>query len=618
LTADLAIVLALLGAAVAMFVAGRPRMDVVGVLAVVALPLAGVLSVPEALAGFADANVLLIAALFVVGDGLVRTGVARRMGDWLVRRAGTSEPRMIALLMAVVATLGATMSSTGVVAIFIPVALRIAYRTNTSPSRIMMPLSFAGLISGMMTLVATPPNLVVSGELVRSGYDGFGFFAFTPFGVPVLGLGIAYMLVARRWLPGAGPAADDGTGAPRRRGRPSLADFARQYRLEDRQFRARVLPGSMLAGRTLADLRLRTTYRAAVVAVESPARGGRTLLRPAKNAPLEVGDVLLVEVVDRAVAPDDLGRRLGLEPLPLEPSFFADHSDEVGMAEVLLPPDSEFVGHTIADLALRSRYGLSVVGLRRNLKAFDEGLADEKLQPGDTLLLVGEWKAITALAADPADLIVLNLPAELADLPPARDRAPFALLGLGLMVALMITGLVPNVLAALLACLVMGAFGCVTMDSAYRAIHWPTLVLIIGMLPFATALEETGGVAMAASAMIDTVGRAGPYALLAGMFLVTAVTGLFVSNTATAVLIAPVAVSTAAQVGASPYPFAMVVALAASTAFVTPVSSPVNTLVLEPGRYRFADFVRVGLPFAGIVMVVTLVLVPRLLPLEPG
>src|SRR5215470_8748660 len=247
---DLAVVLVLLAAAVAMFALNKPRMDAVGLLMLTILPLTGVISVNDALAGFSDSSIVLLGALFVIGEGLVRTGVARWLGDWLLQRAGSSDTRLVVLLMTAVAGLGAFMSSTGVVAIFIPVALRIAQSTGTAPSQLMMPLSFAALISGMTTLVATAPNLVVNSELVRHGAAGFHFFSFTPFGLPILLAGIVYMLFARRWL----ASGRDGAGATRER--PRLADWIERYDLAGREHRVRVTPQSPLVGKTLAEIDL--------------------------------------------------------------------------------------------------------------------------------------------------------------------------------------------------------------------------------------------------------------------------------------------------------------------------------------------------------------------------
>jgi di/tricarboxylate transporter len=605
MSANLAIVLVLLGAAIVMFALNKPRMDAVALIMLTALPFTGVLTMGEALAGFSDPNIVLIAALFVIGDGLVRTGVARRLGDWLIATAGRNEIRLIALLMVVVCGLGATMSSTAVTAIFIPVALRIAQSTGTAPSRLMMPISVAALISGMTTLIATAPNLVVSSELERHGFPGFRFFAFTPFGVPVLVLGIVYMIFARRWL-AAGHEAKAETSR-----RPSLADWIEEYKLAGREHRVRVTDRSPLAGKTLEELRLRNTSGANLVAIER----NRTLIQPTAKSELRAGDILLVDLFAPDADVETLRQQYALEAMPLSGVYFTDRSQEIGMAEVIVPADSDLVGKTVADARFRDRIGLTVIGLRRGGVAHERGLQNETLALGDTLLLIGPWRAIERLEPQDSGVLILRLPTEIEEVLPVPGRALHAVFCLGLVVALMVSGLVPNVQAALIGCLLMGVLGCIDLTSAYRSIDWKTIVLIVGMLPFSLALQRTGGVDLAAEALRAVTSGAGPRVVLATLFAITALLGMFISNTATAVLMAPVALAVAKETGASPYPFAMIVALAASTAFMTPVSSPVNTLVVTPGNYTFGDFVRIGVPFAVVVLVVCVILVPWLLPL---
>lgn len=607
MTTELAIVLGLLGVAIVMFALGKPRMDAVALLVLVALPLLGpdVVTMGQALAGFSDPNIVLIAALFVIGEGLVRTGVARRLGDWLIAKAGASETRLVALLMVVVCGLGSMMSSTAVTAIFIPVALRIAQNTGTSPSRLMMPLSTAALISGMTTLVATAPNLVVNSELVRHGEAGFNFFSFTPFGLPILALGIVYMLFARRWL--APKERED--AKPLRR--PSLRQWIEEYGLADREQRVRVTERSPLAGRTIGEISREEVSGAKVIAIER----GSALIQPAVNTMIEAGDILLVDLDGPDVDVDALHKKFAVEALPLSRTYFSDRSQDLGMAEVMLPADSALVGKTIVESEFRDRYGLRVIGLRRGGEAHGRGLASEDLRIGDTLLLIGPWRAIRALRTAGREMVLLDLPKEHDDVLPAANKAAPAVLILLLVIGLMVSGVVPNVQAALIGCLLMGAFGCIDMESAYRSIDWKTIVLIVGMLPFSIALQNTGGVDMAADAMMRATDGAGTYVILASLFAVTALLGMFISNTATAVLMAPVSLAVADELGASPYPFAMIIALAASTAFMTPVSSPVNTLVVTPGDYTFGDFLKVGVPFAIIVMIVCVFMVPWLLPL---
>jgi di/tricarboxylate transporter len=349
-----------------------------------------------------------------------------------------------------------------------------------------------------------------------------------------------------------------------------------------------------------------------VVGIERP---NHALIHPQADTRLEAGDILLVDIAG-TLPGKEIFHELGLDVLSLRGSYFTDQSRDVGMAELVVPPESPLLGKTLVEANVRTRYRLHVVGLRRGGRAREGGLLTMRLRPGDTLLVIGQWKAIWSQQAPGSDFVVLSLPAEVDQAAPAGRQAPLALLSLGMMVTLMVTGVVPNVTAALLAVLLMGLFRCVTFETAYRSIHWPSLLLIVGVMPFAVALQKTGGIALAAEGLMFFFGEASPHVLLGALFLLTALTGLFISNTATAVLMAPIALSLAAQLNLSPYPFAMTVALAASAAFMTPVSSPVNTLVLGPGKYRFGDFVRIGVPFTLLVMVATVILVPWLFPLK--
>ncbi|MDU3078623.1 MAG: SLC13 family permease, partial [Mixta calida] len=277
-------------------------------------------------------------------------------------------------------------------------------------------------------------------------------------------------------------------------------------------------------------------------------------------------------------------------------------------------PDSELTGKSVRELGFRSRFGVSIIGIRRRNSLLEGALTDEPLEVGDTLLAIGDWRCIQQLQQQKRDLLLLALPAEIDEAVPAHSQAPHALFSLALMVALMITDVIPGPIAALIACLLMGKFRCIDMESAWKAIHWPGLILIAGMMPFALALQKTGGVALVVQGLMDVAGSRGPHVMLLCLFVLCATIGLFISNTATAVLMAPVGVAAAQQVGVSPYPFTMIIAIAASAAFMTPVSSPVNTLVLGPGGYRFGDFVKIGVPFTLVVMAVSVLLVPLLFP----
>jgi di/tricarboxylate transporter len=364
-------------------------------------------------------------------------------------------------------------------------------------------------------------------------------------------------------------------------------------------------------GKKLVELQLRDVSGASIVAIE---RGG-ALIQPSASAELHAGDTLFVDLFADGVDVAALCRQYDLDELPLSGVYFVDRSQEIGMAEVIVPATSGLIDKTVLEADFRARFGLTVIGIRRGTAALERNLRSERLAIGDTLLVIGPWKAIRRLQSDNTDLIAFNLPVELDEVLPVSGRALQAVFCLALVVALMISGMMPNVQAALVGCLLMGALGCVDLNSAYRSIDWKTIVLIVGMLPFSIALDRTGGVDLAAGALMSVVGDQGAYPVLATLFAVTALLGMFISNTATAVLMAPVALAVADDLNASPYPFAMIIALAASTAFMTPVSSPVNTLVVTPGNYTFGDFVKVGVPFSLIVLVVSVILVPWLLPL---
>lgn len=607
MSSDAAIVFGILGVAGILFAWGRLRLDVTALLVVMALMLSGVLTPREALAGFGDPVVILVAGLLVVGEMLTRTGISNAIGRWLMRVGGASETRLLVLLMLSAAALGSVMSSTAVVAIFIPVVLTISAKTDLNANRLLMPLSFAALVSGMMTLIATTPNLVVSAELEAKGLEPFGFFSFTPIGLAVLAVTVAYMwLVGRHLLPGSGVA-------PAKSEAHSLEDLGVGFGLERIAHRLRVTNRSPLTGRTLAEAEIGTRFHARVFGIERSGRRGRRELLPSPGADAEIheGDVLCV-----AAEPADADALTAAERLD---QLAIGHEDrelwktELGLAVVLVPPESRLESQTLRGSEFRSNHGLHVLGLRRR-GAIVPAFADEPLEVGDSLLVVGSWHSIARLRSDTRDFVVLTLPEELDEVAPARRRAPIALLILLGMVLLAALDVMPVVAAVLLAALAAVFTGCLSMEDGYGAISWSSLVLIAGMLPVADALESTGGVDLIVEVLVEGLGYSGPYFIMTVFFVLTAGLGLVLSNTATAVLVAPIALQTAVVLDVSPYPLAMTVAIAASAAFVTPVSTPVVTLVVAPGNYGFLDFVKVGLPLLVLTWATSLLVIPIFFP----
>ncbi|MBQ2732381.1 MAG: SLC13 family permease, partial [Opitutales bacterium] len=601
--------LSLLGICVFFFIINKPRMDVVALLAMLALPLLGILSLEETFSGFSDPSVILIGLMFVIGEGLVRTGVSNDVGAWILKKAGGSETKLLVFMMVAVALIGSVMSSTGIVALFIPIVLSISTKLNVSPAKLMMPLSFAGLISGMMSLVATPPNMVVNSILTREQFSGFSFFAFTPIGIIVLVAGVLYMLYARRFL---GSQEDENRRAV---AKTTFAELANRYELTWRDAVLVISPASSFCGKKVCELPLRAEYGASIVCVERRERLNRQLIDPSGETILRANDALLIDFENDKSQISELCEKHSLIRFPLDGGKHFEHSErEFGLVEVSVMPDSPLDGKTPIEAKFRSRYGMSVIGILRNRKAISKNVVREKLRVGDMLLLAGSWKAADALQLHRKSFIVLNVPVEFENKTAVPGRASYALISLLVMVGLMISGIVPNALAALIGCLMLLAARCIDMDRAYRCINWSSLILIVGMIPFATALEKTGGVEIAADTLMQIFGNADPRIILGALMAFTMIVGLFMSNTVTAVLLAPIAITVARSLGLEPYPFAMGIAIAASTAFMTPISSPVNTLVLGPGRYRFIDFVKLGVPFSVLVLLLGVAFIPLFFP----
>lgn len=602
-------VIAVMVIAVALFIQNKIRMDIVALLVMAFFSLSGILTVQEVFAGLSDPNVMLIVLLFIVGEGLVRTGIAYQVSEWLMRVSGASEVKVLVLLMLSIAGLGSFMSSTGIVAIFIPVVLAICSGMGISPKRLMMPLSIAGLISGMMTLIATPPNLVAHSELLKSGFEGFSFFSFTPIGVSVLLLGIGYMLIARRWL-------DNGENAATQAQKGStMSQLIQDYRLQGRAKMVIISAGSAFIGKTINELNLRSEFGLNIVAIQRVKRFRTISMAAYGDSTLYEKDILLLDMEMSEVDFEVRCEQFCLKNVDLKGEYFSAHAKSVGMAEISLMPEAGSLGKSISELKFRSTYGLSVVGLKRDGEILRENLISTPLRLGDVLLVMGVWSQILALGKASKDFFLLNTPEESKQAAPALSQAPHALFSVLTMVVLMITGIVPNVIAALIACLMLGKFRCIDMKSAYESIHFPSVVLIVGMMPFSIALQKTGGLEMIVRGLTDIMQGMDVHWVLMLLFVFTAIISAFISNTATAILVMPIAIAIAQQLGYSPAPFAMIVAISASAAFMTPVSSPVNTMVLAPGGYRFMDFVKVGVPFTVLVMLLSIFLVPLLFPL---
>ncbi len=615
---DAIIVVVTLGVTIALFVSDRLRLDVVALMGLLALLLFGVITTEEGLAGFSNPIVLMITALFVIGAGLTETGVAEWLGKRLGALAGTDEVRVIVVIMTATAWLSAFMSSTGTVAVLLPVVTNMARRAAISPSRLLIPMAFASLLGGMLTLIGTPPNIVVSDQLRVGGLEGFHFFSFTPPGLILLAVGIAFMaLVGRHLLPGARVGSAE---APESRtGRASMiGDLARDYDLPAHMHWLRVSEGSSLIKLTLQKADLRARFQLTLIGIrrEMPGPGEDADPPVLPTVEFRSGDLLTVQGERADVRA--LSMEHGLEELPGSHavSLAADES----FAEVVIPRRSRLVGQSLRECRFRDRYRATIIAVRRlGHSAADPGdlpaTRDLPLQHGDTLLLKGRIRFLRNLREERRDFVMVTEPRALEAVT-LRGFKPFAALGITFAMLLLMTfGILPNVVCVLLAAVAMVLVRCLSATDAYRNVNWESVVLIAAILPMATALEKTGAMRFAVDGLIAGVGGHGPVIIMAVLFVITSGFSLVISNTATAVLVAPIAYKVALDLGHSPHAYLMTVAIAASTAFATPIASPVNTLVLNPGGYRFGDFFKVGGTLQLVMLAVTLVIVPLLFPL---
>jgi len=610
----------ILGLTILLFSINRWPMELVALISLAALLLGGLVSVEEALAGFGNPTVITIAALFVIGGGLFHTGVADWIAQRLLRLAGPSYKRLLLIIVAGTAVLSAFLSNTGTVAVLLPAVVSASRQIGVRPASLLLPMAFAAQLGGLLTLVGTPPNIVLSNTLAEQGSQPFSFFEIGMLGVPVLIVYLLYLLFVVK--------APEGSGAGEEGAREAIdaKELRRLYDLDKRIFRVRVRVGSPWIGKTIREIDLPGEHGVQVLHLLAPdevariegERGWEAVFkgRSPVSRPLDPDAVIREQALLVLVGAEETIHALsatyllGFQTGDFEDNLRGRLLAEMGAAEILLTPRSKLAGSSLAQLHFADRYRVRVLGIMRAGKPVPSPHIREPLQFGDALMVYGKWHHIELLAQDTANFIVLGKPVALTASTALNARSYLAIAALALMVVSMVTGLFPLVTAALLTAMIMLLGGCLEIEQAYGSISWQSLILIAAMLPMGTALQNTGGAALVADGIVASLGSAPPVVLLAGIFGLTMVFSQFISNTATTILLAPIVYQAAELLSLSPYPIFVMVAAGASSAFLTPIASPVNTLILGPGNLRFFDFARDGLPLVLIVLVVGLLWIP--------
>ena len=627
------ITLIILVITVAMFIWGRVRADIVALTALAALLVLGILTPAEALAGFSSPIVIMMIGLFVVGGAIMQTGLAKLTGNKLMALSRGNETITFLLVMLVTSFIGAFVSNTGTVALMMPIIMSIAAGSGMQSSRFLMPLAFAGSLGGMLTLIGTPPNLVIDEVLTEAGYQPLAFFSFFPVGIIVIAIGIIVLMPLSKIF------LSKSQGNKKKKNAKSLDDLVDEYRLLDNLHRF-IVPSSRtsaardengnrmdIVGKTLKVLSIQKKYGVSIIEIRNEKKSRLGLVKDVNqnmaksSSTIQVHDTLYIIGDEQKM--QHFARDYGLRKMKDVKIDFYD----LGLTEIVVMPTSNFVGLRIGEANLRKRFGINVLGVKRGSSSssseggrggseyITDNLIAAKLHVGDMLLVQGEWTNLAHLTADTTNWVVLDQPEKTADKVLLDYKAPVAAAIMLLMIAMMVFDFIPvaPVTAVIIAGLLTVFAGCFrNVEAAYKTINWESIVLIAAMMPMSTALEKTGASALVSQGLVDSLGAMGPTALLAGIYFTTSLMTMFISNTATAVLMAPIALVAAQQVGVSPYSFLFAVTLGASMCFASPFSTPPNALVMKAGGYTFMDYVKVGLPLQIIIGVVMTFVLPLL------
>ena len=640
------------------FVNGKLRSDLAALCALVLLIVFNILTPEEALSGFSNPIVIMMVGLFVVGGAIFKTGLAKMISSKILRLAGKSELKLFILIMMVTAFIGAFVSNTGTVALMLPIVVSMAASANISPGRFLMPLAFASSMGGMATLIGTPPNLVVDEVLSNAGFTDLSFFSFTPIGVICVLIGLVVLIPLSKFFL---VKKEDGKDTKTTTGH-SPKELAKKYQLSDNLYRIQIRPGSRIGGKKLQELNITQAYNLSILEIRRQSSSQGRFLKTVDQSlagphtELQENDILYVFGPFEKV--NQFAKEQNLELTDTHVSEYVEGAEveklsvrEIGIAEVLLMPDSKLINKAVKDSGFRDKYSVNILGIQRKgeyilndikdikgelqvicfgMLACLDGLkqqgcngdvtkAHDKLtkHAGDILLIQGTWDSIARMSQKQSQWVVLGQPLEEASKVTLDYKAPVAALIMVLMIAAMVFDFIPipPVAAVIIAGILMVLTGCFrNVEEAYKTINWESVVLIAAMLPMSLALEKTGASNLISEKLVSGLGDYGPLVLMAGIYFTTSLLTMFISNTATAVLVAPIALQSAIAINVSPYPFLLAVTVGASMCFASPFSTPPNALVMSAGKYTFMDYVKVGLPLQIVMGIVMVFILPLLFP----
>lgn len=606
------------------FVNGKLRSDLVALCALVLLIVFNILTPEEALSGFSNPIVIMMVGLFVVGGAIFKTGLAKMISSKILRLAGKSELKLFILIMMVTAFIGAFVSNTGTVALMLPIVVSMAASANISPGRFLMPLAFASSMGGMATLIGTPPNLVVDEVLSNAGFTDLSFFSFTPIGVICVLIGLVVLIPLSKFFL---VKKEDGKDTKTTTGH-SPKELAKKYQLSDNLYRIQIRPGSRIGGKKLQELNITQAYNLSILEIRRQSSSQGRFLKTVDQSlagphtELQENDILYVFGPFEKV--NQFAKEQNLELTDTHVSEYVEGAEveklsvrEIGIAEVLLMPDSKLINKAVKDSGFRDKYSVNILGIQRKGEYILNDIKDIKMHAGDILLIQGTWDSIARMSQKQSQWVVLGQPLEEASKVTLDYKAPVAALIMVLMIAAMVFDFIPipPVTAVIIAGILMVLTGCFrNVEEAYKTINWESVVLIAAMLPMSLALEKTGASNLISEKLVSGLGDYGPLVLMAGIYFTTSLLTMFISNTATAVLVAPIALQSAIAINVSPYPFLLAVTVGASMCFASPFSTPPNALVMSAGKYTFMDYVKVGLPLQIVMGIVMVFILPLLFP----